>query len=270
MRLKRITQFATALLFILTHQLQAQKELPLTDNKFFTIGIGLPMYKTRDLAHSPLKYGGYPVQYRLGIEEMTQTRITRFLLTYTTGNISPSTKPRPQKGLSAASLDKIQATYAYYSRADNNPITNLNTYYGGAISLTFDFRFYNLPTNNLIGYNITAALNPGGILRYATSDNNSYNFEFNTSLIAYNLRPNYLGTLAANETNASLKNILKTGNVTTFHKLFNLYTRFGLETQSKEYRQNQFNYTWEFNRNTLSKPTQSITAGLSWDNHFKL
>ena len=257
------------LLLISSTALQAQAYLPESGNKYFFIGVSFPIYKIKDLANSPQVYSSIQLQVRAGVEEMIQSSVSRFLVTFTFGRITAPFIHFYRPSESYAFVRDIQFSYSYYARLGDYYVYNPNYFMGGGVSLTFNNREYNLPGKNREGFNYTLAFNGGGIFRTQKNNVDIYTGEVNTALLAYSVRPNYNGMQNFSEHNIKDGN-LRYGRIATIDKVFNLYCRLSYQVPITDNRQSQLNYSWELNRNTTSQPTQSVRGGFGYDVLLKL
>ena len=247
----------------------AQKDLPTGNSKYFILGIGLPLYKVRDQAHSPLIYGGLGVQIRLGYEDINRSYAGRAILTYTISTIKPDAKPRPKRFLSEADLNNIQLSLACYKRVGDY-IPGIPAYFvGGVLTLYIDTRAYNLPSNNILGFETNASLNAGGMIHDAISNNWSMEYETYFAFLTYGIRSNYIGTPIQGE-NFRLPKLSKWAQWAYFDKVFRWYNHFDADQQINDERQRQISYIWDFHYNNLSNPLKSTQTGFNYTSLFHM
>ena len=237
---------------------------------YFFLGFSLPIEKVRDEGHSPLKYQGWTPTLRLGHESINAQYASRIVLSASFGTAAPHAKPKPQHNLSSLEISNIHVNYSYYKRTGAFSPEGWNRYIGGAITLTFDIRNYNLPSNNLMAYQANASLNIGGFFQDKMNEKWRFNYEAFTPLISYALRPNYLGMLPVKKSDFNAKNAFVNGKVVTINKLFRFYNRFSFDQQINDHRQRRLNYSWDYHWNTVSKPMKSVVAGLGYESLFKM
>ncbi len=237
---------------------------------YFFLGVGLPIVKIRDEGYSPLKYQGWTPTLRLGYERISKISVSRIAVSASIGAAKPQSSPKVQQNLSSADVTNIQFSYAYYRRSGAYNTEGWNSYLGGALTLTFDVRNYNLPSNNLVGYQTNASLNLGAFAQNKLSDTWRFNYEVFTPIISYALRPNYLGMLPMKGTDFNAKNVFSNGKVVTVNKLFRFYNRLSFDQQIKDYRQRRIHYTWDYHSNTISKNLKSVSAGMGYESLFKM
>ena len=268
-KMKFITIFFYSLFFINT--LKAQEPLTPRGSVYFFLGLSLPIAKVRDEGHSPLIYKGLNPTFRAGYERVGTDVVSRITFSFSSGEIKPKPRPHPEKSLSKAEINTIEVCYAYYRRLNGTyDAEGWNRYVGGAITFLFDGRNYNLPSNNLFGYQANLSLNAGGFVQKKVAKNYRLNDELLTPLLTFAMRPSYIGLLPIMQNNLSAKRILKTGKVVTVNKLFRFYNRIGFDQQINDHRQRRLSYTWDALINSSSKPLRSVSAGLSYESLFKM
>ena len=249
--------------------LTAQDPKPERESYFF-LGLALPLVKVRDEAHSPLTYRGVASSLRLGRETINGDFVSRTTISATFGTAKPKTRPKPERTLSGVEISGLQINYTYYKQVGNYYTEGWNRYFGGALTLTLDSRSYNLPSNNLLGYQFNLSLNAGGFTQKKLNAKWRFNYEVFTPLLSYSLRPTYLGMLPMQGTDISPKNVFSNGKIVTVDKLFRLYNRFSFDEQFKSYRARRLFYEWDFHNNLVSKPLKSIVTGIGYESLFKL
>ncbi len=249
----------------------AQQPLTPRGTQYFFLGLGLPIAKVRDQGHSSLIYKGVSPTVHIGYERVGTDVVSRIAFSFATGQIKPNTRPKPEKHLSSAEIGTFEVSYAYYRRSGTAyDSEGLNRYYGGSISFLFDGRNYNLPSNNLFGFQANLSLNAGAFVQKKINKFWRMNDELFTPLVTYALRPNYIGLMPMSTSEFSAKKILKTGKLVTVNKVFRLYNRIGFDQQINDHRQRRLAYTWDGTVNNESRPLRSVTAGLSYESLFKM
>jgi hypothetical protein len=262
-------------LYLYCIMLSAQDIKPPKDTYFF-LGLGLPLTTIRDEAHSPLKYRAFTPTLRAGLENINGDFISRLSISASMtippmfGSAKPKTRPKPEGTLSSMELSNVQINYAYYSSVNSFSKAGWNPYLGGVATMTFDLRGYNLPSNNLLGYQINFSLNAGGFVQKQMNDKSRFNYELFTPLVSYSLRPTYLGMLPTKGSETNPKNVFLNGKIVTLDKLFRLYNRLSIDQQIKPYRARRFFYSWDFHSNTISKPLKSVMGGVGYESLFKI
>lgn len=265
----KIFAYVLLISIIYTNPLKAQDPAPPRQVYFF-LGIGVPLTKVRDEAHSPLKYTGFAPTLRIGYENINEKYVTRIVFSGAFGMATPKSKPKPKFNLSNLDMSNFQINYAYYRLNGAYDTEGWNYYLGGALTLTFDIRNYNLPSNNLVGYQTNASLNFGTFVQKKLSDNWRFNYEAFTSILSYSLRPTYLGMLPMKNSDFNAKSVFLNGKLVTLNKLFRFYNRFSFDQQINDHRQRRLYYSWDYHNNTVSKHLQSITGGLGYESLFKM
>jgi hypothetical protein len=267
MKLTNLTIFC----LFFTASLYAQEPLTPRGSSYFFLGLGLPIIKVRDEGHSPLIYNGLNTTFRIGYERLGTDVVSRFAVSFSVGEIKPKTRPEPAKQLSKAEISTVEISYAYYRRIGNAYLEDdVNRYFGGALSFLFDGRSYNLPSNNLFGYQGNFSLNAGGFFMKKMNNTIRMNDEIFTPLLTFAMRPNYIGLMPVTTTDFSPKNILKTGKFVTVNKVFRLYNRFSFDEQSNDHRRRRLAYSWDGQVNNVSRPLRAVSAGLTYESLFKM
>jgi hypothetical protein len=259
----------TVLCICLTYNAIAQ-DLSGNNNTYFFLGLGVPLVKVKDLAHSPLTYRGITPTLRVGYESNTTRYLSRISFSASFGSAHPKSKPKAERTLSALMMTNVQINFAYYKRLGTFSTEGGNSYLGGNFSFYFDMRDYNLPSNNLTGYMVNTSLNVGGFYHNKMSDKWRFNYEAYTPLLTYSLRPNYIGMLPLKGEDFSPKKILSTGRFATFDKFFRFYNRFAFDQQIKTYRSRRLSYFWDYHWNVLSKPIKTVAGGGGYESFFKM
>ena len=263
--------YTTIFSVFLTTFLGAQDLLTPRGSSYFFLGFSLPLVKVRDEGHSTLLYRGLNPTFRLGYERVGTDVVSRISVSFSSGDIKPKTRPQPDKTLSKAEISTIEISYAYYQRLGNAYDTEgVNRYVGGALSFLFDGRSYNLPSNNLFGYQANLSLNAGGFFMKKINNTVRANDEILTPLLTFSMRPNYIGLMPLTTGDFSVKKVLQTGKFVTVNKVFRLYNRLGFDQQINDHRQRRLSYTWDGMMNNVSRPLRSVSAGLTYESLFKM
>lgn len=249
--------------------LKAQ-DLNTAPNKYFFLGLGVPIIKVKDEAHSPLTYKGWSPTLRIGYEDINRDYVSRIVLSTSFGAASPQSKPKPKVHLSNLDLSMIQVNYAYYHHRGAYTTEGWNYYLGGAITLTFDMRNYNLPSNNVLGYQSNMSLNLGTFIQKKLDTDWRFNYEAWTPILSYSLRPSYLGMVPMKTGDFNAKSVFSNGKIVTINKLFRFYNRLSFDQQVNDHRQRRLYYLWDYHNNTISKTLQSINGGIGYESLFKM
>lgn len=257
--------------------LMAQEPLSARGDTYFFLGFSLPIVKVRDQAHSPQVYRGLTPTLNIGYQRVGRDFVLRQSIAYSfslgpIGILSPKTRPKPERQLSNASVGILQASSAVYKRVGSYDTEGWNRYVGGVLSFTFDSRVYNLPSNNIFGYQCNTSLNLGGFIQKKLDNKWQFSYEAFTPLISYSLRPNHIGMmpLTTGDFSGGAKRFLKSGKVVTINKLFRFYNRFSFNRTINDHRQRQFYYTWDAVVNRVSQPLNAVTGGLGTESLFKM
>lgn len=258
-----------SLVFICLNTLKAQ-DPKLPRQIYFFLGIGLPIVHLKDEGHSPMKYQGWMPTLRLGYEQVGQDYVSRVAASASIGSARPKSNPKPQRSLSITEVNNIQFSYAFYKRSGAFDTEGWNHYWGGALTFTFDIRNYNLPSNNLVGYQTNVSLNAGTFIQNKISNTWRFNYEAFTPIISYALRPSYLGMFPMTGSEFKVKSAFSNGKIVTVNNLRRFYNRFSFDQQVKDYRQRRLNYTWDYHSNTVSKPLKSVSGGFGYESLFKM
>jgi hypothetical protein len=262
------------IIFFLSTFLRAQEPLSATGSTYFFLGLSLPITKVRDQAHSPQIYQGLTPTVSLGYERIGQNEVSRLAFAYTTSmsGLSPKARPRPDLQLSSADISVIQVSAAIYKRLGSYDTEGWNRYFGGALSFTFDMRTYNLPSNNLFGYQVNTSFNAGTFIRKKLDKNWQFNYEAMTPLLTYAIRPNHIGMppMTTGDFSNSFKRILYSGKLVTMNKVFRFYNRFSFEQQINDHRTRRYSYAWEACLNQVAQPLNSTSGGFGYESLFKL
>jgi hypothetical protein len=261
-------------LFFLCATLNAQEPLTARGDKYFFLGLSLPITKVRDQAHSPQLYQGLTPTFSIGHDRIGQNIATRFAFSYTLSliGLTPKTRPKPERQLSSADVSAVHFSAAVYKRVGTFDAAGWNRYVGGALTFTFDSRQYSLPSNNIFGYQINTSLNAAGFVQKKIDKAWYFNYEAATPLISYALRPNHIGMppMTTGDFSGSIKRILTSGKIVTVNKLFRFYNRFSFEQQINDHRKRRYTYTWDASVNRVSQSLNSVTAGLGYESLFKM
>jgi hypothetical protein len=270
MKFLQITGFA----LLCSTSLIAQEPLSARGDNYFFLGLSLPITKVRDQAHSPQTYQGLTATFNLGYDRIGRDVATRLAFSYTMSpaGLSPKARPKPERQLSSADVNAIQVSVGLYKRVGDYDVEGWNRYVGGSLSFTFDSRIYNLPSNNIFGYQVNTSLNAGAFVQKKMNNNWHFNYEATTPLISYAFRPNHVGMipLTTGGFSNNFKKITATGKVVTINKLFRFYNRFSLEQQINDHRKRRYTYTWEATMNRIAQPLNSVSGGLGYESLFKM
>ena len=265
------------LVFSLISTLATAQDLLGNRGNYFFIGFNLPILKVRDLGHSPQLYQGLVPTLSVGYQQIEKDYVSRLSFSFSFsagpfGTIAPKTRPKPQKQMSSASVNVFQLSGGVYKRVGDYDTEGWNRYVGGVFTFTFDTRLYNLPSNNLFGYQCNTSLNVGGFVEKKVNNAWRFNYEAFTPVVSYALRPNHVGMipLSTGDFSDGAKRFIKSGKVLTVNKLFRFYNRFSFDKQINDHRQRQFSYTWDAVVNRMSQPLHSITGGLGTESLFKM
>lgn len=263
--------------FSLVSTLSTAQDLLENRGNYFFIGFSLPIVKVRDLGHSPQLYQGLVPTLSIGYQQIERDYVFRQSVSFSFsmgpfGTIAPKTRPKPQQQMSSASVNAFQVSAGLYKRVGDYDTEGWNRYIGGALTFTFDGRLYNLPSNNLFGYQCNTSLNVGGFVEKKLSETWRFNYEAFTPVLSYALRPNHVGMipLTTGDFSDGFKRFIKSGKVLTVNKLFRFHNQFSFNKQINDHRQRQFSYTWDAVVNRMSQPLNSITGGLGTESLFKM
>jgi hypothetical protein len=252
----------------------AQEPLTARGDTYFFLGLSLPITKVRDVAHSPQIYRGLTPTFSVGYDRIGRDVATRLAFSYTMSvpGLSPKARPKPERQLSSADVNVIQASFGVYKRVGSYDTEGWNRYVGGSLSFTFDSRIYNLPSNNLFGYQVNTSLNAGAFVQKRLDNAWHFNYEATTPLISYALRPNHIGMtpLTTGDFSSSAKKMFKSGKILTVNKLFRFYNRFSFEQQINDHRKRRYTYTWDACMNRMTQPLNSVTGGFGYESLFKM
>jgi hypothetical protein len=254
--------------------LVAQEPISARGDKYFFLGLSLPIMKVRDEAHSPQTYQGLTPTLSIGYDRIGRDVVSRFAFSYTMSatGLSPKARPKPERQLSSADVNSIQVSLGLYKRVGNYDAEGWNRYVGGSLSFIFDSRIYNLPSNNIFGYQVNTSLNAGGFVQKKLGTDWRFNYEASTPIISYALRPNHVGMapLTTGDFSNSFKQMISAGKVVTFNKLFRFYNRFSFEQQINDHRKRRYNYTWDAGMNKIEQPLNSVMGGFGYESLFKM
>ncbi len=266
-----------ALFFLLLSTVSTAQDLLENRGNYFFIGFSLPIVKVRDLGHSAQLYQGLVPTLSTGYQQIEKDFASRlsFSFSFSMGSfgvIAPKTRPKPQPQMSGASVNIFQVSGGVYKRVGNYDTEGWNRYVGGSLSFTFDGRLYNLPSNNIFGYQCNTSLNVGGFVEKKLDNTWRFNYEAFTPVLSYALRPNHVGMipLTTGDFSDGAKRFIKSGKILTVNKLFRFYNRFSFDKQINDHRRRQFSYTWDAVVNRMSQPLNSITGGLGTESLFKM
>jgi hypothetical protein len=267
--------FGTFLFFLFSPKpVAAQLEPIVPVGKHFFLGLNIAFGKVRDKGHSPQIYSGALIDVLVGHEEMSPKAIKRFTIKGSFGGAEPKTKRKAPKQLSALTWTDITFTYAYYTNTQTAPSSQKDAlYFGGAATINADLRSYNLPTNNVFGFNVESALNAG--LFYNRKMGTSawrFQYEAYTPILSYSIRPNYLGMVPIQNADFdfNLGNILKMGKLATWNKNWGFYNRFSFDQKIKEYRRRRLSYVWQWQLNTTASTLSTVKTSAGYESIFKL
>ena len=256
--------------FFSTFSVDAQENLSANGDTYFFLGFSLPIFKIRDEGHSPQTYIGMTPTFRIGYERVGRDVVERISAAVGFGDISPKGKPKPLRQMSSAEVTNFQVTYAQYRRVGDFDTEGYNRYVGGAFTFVFDARGYNLPSNNLFGFQVNTSLNVGGFVWKKLSDEFRANYEAFMPFITYSVRPNYIGMVDLQTEKFKIMKVIKSGKVVTVNKAFRFYNRLCIDQQINDHRQRRLAYSWDFHSNIVSKPLRSVAAGLTYESLFKM
>ena len=266
-----------ALFFLLLSTVSTAQDLLENRGNYFFIGFSLPIVKVRDLGHSAQLYQGLVPTLSTGYQQIEKDFASRLSFSFSFsmgpfGVIAPKTRPKPQPQMSGASVNIFQVSGGVYKRVGNYDTEGWNRYVGGSLSFTFDGRLYNLPSNNIFGYQCNTSLNVGGFVEKKLDNTWRFNYEAFTPVLSYALRPNHVGMipLTTGDFSDGAKRFIKSGKILTVNKLFRFYNRFSFDKQINDHRRRQFSYTWDAVVNRMSQPLNSITGGLGTESLFKM
>jgi hypothetical protein len=259
---------------LISTTLVAQEPLSARGDNYFFLGLSLPIAKVRDQAHSPQTYQGLTTTFTLGYDRIGRDAVSRLAFSYTMSptGLSPKARPKPERQLSSADVNALQVSMGLFKRVGNYDTEGWNRYVGGSLSFTFDSRIYNLPSNNIFGYQVNTSLNAGAFVQKKVDNNWRFNYEAAMPLISYALRPNHVGMapLTTGNFSNSFKKMASAGKVVTVNKLFRFYNRFAMEQQINDHRKRRYTYTWEAMTNRIGQPLNAVSGGLGYESLFKM
>lgn len=238
---------------------------------YFFLGAGFQLSRLYDAGHSRQTYTGITTAIRIGHERVGQNSVSRIMLSSTVGSAAPKVKPKPKKQLSGVELSQFQVSYAYYQRATPRfEADGWNAYVGGVFTVNADVNSYSLPSNNLMGFQLTTSLNAGGLVRKSLEGAWTLQYEAFTPLVSGVLRPNYIGMLPFTGGDIKPESFFQQAKIATFNKLFRFYHNIGLEQQINAHRQRRVQYSWDYWSSRTSKPLKRSDTGLTYQSLFKM
>ncbi len=264
-------KFLYLILFIAVLSFKVAAQETFNDgNRYFFIGIKLPILAVRDECHSPLIYRGIEPILRAGFVTRRTNEYGEIAVELGFGDLAPRVKPVTNKVISNASSSHfaIRTRHAYI--LDTYKAGEANTYLGFDVSYVFSARQYNLPSNNLYGYNSSFAISAFGIFQNNLKDNWLFSYDAHIPLISLVHRPDYMGLPNFSESKNFLGRIFGTSSVVTFNKKIELNHRFTFTNSVNDHHQRALSYEGQFLAQFVSKPLHSTSGGLSYAEMFKL
>jgi hypothetical protein len=265
------------LLFLMSFQTPvfAQEPMSPKGDTYFFLGLGLPIVKVRDVGHSPQIYQGIGTTLRVGYERIGQKEVARLMGSVTFGTAKPKTKLKSTRQLSSADISLVNFSYAYYRNTQANyALGDWNSYVGGAFTVLVDMRGYDLPSNNLMGFQMNTSLNVGAFVNRKLDNHWRFNYEAQTPIVSYSVRPNFIGMFPISVGSSAGRNValemLKAGKVVTVNKLFRFYNRFSFDQHVNDHRSRRLFYAWEMLHNRVSQPMTSVLGGVGYESLFKM
>jgi hypothetical protein len=253
----------------------AQESTTAKGETYFFLGVALPIVKVRDVGHSPQIYQGLGPTLRVGYERIGQKQVARVMGSVTFGGTKPKSKPKSTRQLSSGDITQINFSYAYYQNTNKNYVLDdWNGYVGGAFTVMVDMRGYDLPSNNLLGFQMNTSLNIGGFANHSIDRHWQFNYEAFTPILSYSVRPNYVGMFPISVGSLAGRNVtlemLKAGKLVTVNKLCRFYNRFSFDQHINDHRQRRFSYAWDMLHNRVSQPMTSVMGGFGYESLFKM
>ncbi len=239
-------------------------------NRYFFIGIKLPILAVRDECHSPLIYRGLEPTLRAGFITRRTNEYNEFTIELGFGDLAPRVKPVTNKVISNASSSHfaIRSRHAYI--LDTYKSGAANTYLGVDVSYVFGARQYNLPSNNLYGYNSSFAISAFGIFQNNLKDNWQFSYDAHIPLISVVHRPDYMGLPNFSDSKNFLGRVFGTSSLVTLNKKIELNHRLTFTNSVNDHHQRALSYEGQFLAQFVSKPLHSTSGGLGYTEMFKL
>lgn len=242
-----------------------------TGNTYFFLGVQLPIIAVRDAGHSPLIYRGLVSTLIAGYEKRLPEYVSRFEARIGIGSAAPKMKPRTDRMLSSAEVNNIEISYTYFRGLNDYALNDWNNYLGGRFSVLIDVREYNLPSNNLTGYHVNAALSVAAHTQKKLSDTWLFHYEAAVPILAYSVRPNYNGTFPELATETGLaKKFLKSGSCVSIPTYFRFTNNFSFIQNINDGRERRLSYQWDYLHHNKINPLTYISGGLGYESLFKL
>ena len=197
-------------------------------NRYFFIGIKMPIRAVRDECHSPLIYRGLEPTLHAGFITRRPNEYSEIVFELGFGDLSPRVKPVTNKIMSSASSLHLACRYRHAYILNNYNAGSENKYLGFDATYTFNSRLYNLPSNNLFGYNSSFAISGFGLFQNNISNNWLATYDAHIPLISLIHRPDYMGLPDLSESKSIFGRIFGSGKVVTLNKKLELNHRLTL------------------------------------------
>ena len=239
-------------------------------NRYFFIGIKMPIRAVRDECHSPLIYSGLEPTLRAGFITRRTNEYSEIVFELGFGDLSPRVKPVTNKIMSSANSSHFAFRTRHAFIINNYSAGGQNTYLGVDATYTFNSRLYNLPSNNLFGYNSSFAISAFGVFQNNISNNWLATYDAHIPLISLIHRPDYMGLPDFSESKNIFGRIFGSGKVVTLNKKLELNHRLTITNSANDHHQRAFSYDGQFLMQFVSQPLHSTLGGLGYTELFKL
>ncbi len=239
-------------------------------NRYFFIGVKLPILAVRDEGHSPLIYRGLESTLRFGFVTRRTTEYGEIAFELGFGEISPRVKPVTNKIMSNASSSHFTFVTRHAYLLNNYSAGSANTYLGFDVRYSFNARQYTLPSNNLFGYTSSFAISAFGMFQNNISTNYLFNYDAHVPLLSLEHRPDYMGLPNFSESKSIVGRIFGSGKIVTFDKKLELNHRFTITNSVNDHHQRALSYEGQYLQNFVSRPLHSTSGGFAYTELFKL
>ena len=225
-------------LSIFTQSIKAQDAPPVVRERFFTSSIGGTWQIRKDNLFSPLNYEGIGGELHLGVERISDRWFKQFD-SWGSFNLSRS---YVTKGYNySAYLFRAGISYAAMHRVLANE-KRFQWYVGGSVFSNGNGAVYNGSVNNQLSYDVPTGLAAATFLQKNIRfwrKNLTLSTQLTLPLIAYNLRPTYIGLSNDNFLTA------QTG-FTALPKLLQFDWRWSVELPLSNRNKFRLTYRWEY------------------------
>lgn len=216
----------------------------------FQLGFHTSLLANRDRGHSPLLYNGAGIGLQLGDRVELKNWWQGFELSSSFGLLFPSVE-EPARFFNTTAIGTNSKLNFHWLRMIHES-EKLKLLIGGRIYGHYNGMFYDLPTNNVFGYELLISINPDILAQYTINEKWAIETQLHFPLVTYSSRPSEQGLLPFEDFEFDLQEVLFGGEVNVVRDVFFVENRLSLLHQLRNKHHIRLFYQWQGGINNFS------------------